>query len=70
MQIGEKGYLYISEMILSTELPCVSSCVHRLSTLRFKENLNNVYPPFAGLLLRNDESDTIPSVNLYFSFFH
>lgn len=51
-------------------LPCVSSCVHCLSTWRFKWNLNNSYPLFAGLLLRNCESDTILSVNLNFIFLH
>lgn len=35
-QAGEKGYLCSAEMIPSVGLPRVSSCVHRLSSLRFK----------------------------------
>jgi len=35
-QTGEKGYFYSTEMTSSAELPRVTACVHRLSTLRFK----------------------------------
>lgn len=69
-QTGEKGYLCSAERIPSAGLPCVSSCVHRLSTLKFRWNLNNAYLFFDGLLLRNDEPDTILLVNLDFIFFH